>query len=113
MPTIIHQSHRLDKSDLVFDHSHYPAFMGILDMATYESFFPGWDWPSLTLKVAQQMSVERIFAWGCPEFDLQIRITMTPPKPSDFHPVESLSGFLVTSGNLCFASYDSIAGCAQ
>ena len=113
MPTVIHKSHRLDTSDLVFEHAPDPAFMAVLDMAAYESFLPGWDWPGLTLKVAQQMSQERIFAWGCPEFDVQVRITMTAPEDSSFHPVESTSGFLVTSGRLCFTSYDSIAGCAQ
>lgn len=113
MPTVIHKSWRLDKSDLVFEHSADPAFMAVLDMATYESFLPGWDWPSLTLKVASQMSQERIFAWGCPEFTLNVRITMTSPGHSSFHPVESVSGFLVTSGQLCFTSYENIGYCAQ
>ena len=113
MPNIIHKSGRLDKTDLVFEHSPDPAFMAVLDMAAYESFLPGWDWPSLTLKVARQMSQERIFAWGCPELEVQVRITMTSPTHAGFQPAESISGFLVTDGRLGFTSYDNITYCTQ
>lgn len=64
MSIVIHKSYRLNKSDLVFEHSTDPAFMAVLDMATYESFLSGWDWPSLTLKVASQMAQQRNFACG-------------------------------------------------
>jgi hypothetical protein len=109
----VHRILQLWESDLVFRHTTDPAFMAVLDMAHYESFLPDWDWPKLKAKVAQQMTQERIFAWGCPEYDLQIRITGTPPAGPDFHPVESIPGFLNTAGRLCFTSFDSVAMCAQ
>ena len=107
-----HRNHELGKSDMVFSHSPNPAYMAVLDIPTYDAFLPDWDWHSLTARVARQMSQERIFAWGCPEYDLQVRITATAPS-GDFRPVESISGFLTTSGRLCFASYDNLTMCAQ
>jgi len=98
---------------MVFNHATDPAYMAVLDIATYDKDMADWDYHRLTAKIASQMEQERIFAWGCPECDLQIRITANPPSGSNFHPVESVSGFLATSGQLCFTSYDNLTMCAQ
>jgi hypothetical protein len=98
---------------MVFSHAADPAYMAVLDIATYDKDMADWDYERLTTKIASQMEQERIFAWGCPEGDLQIRITANLPSGSSFHPIESVSGFLATSGQLCFTSYDNLTMCAQ
>ena len=98
---------------MLFEHTSDPAYMAIVDVATYDKDMADWDYSRLTAKIACQMEQERIFAWGCPEYPLQVHITTHTPNASDFHPTESVVGFLTTSGGLCFTSYDNLTMCAQ
>src|SRR5262249_36245283 len=73
-----------------------------------------WDYPSLTTKIANDMSAGRIVAWGCPEGPLRVRLTTNPlsaavAKAAHAHCVATL----VTTGSLCLVGYTSLTMCAQ
>ena len=118
-------------TQLTFKHStEHAGFMAVIDLGTYkvdvskerEKFFQ-----ELTNQVRlgvskapdtffqefiKQVRLERAFAWGCPEQDFAVKVTVKPPaEPSAA--VQSAVGYLTTSGRVCLTSYDHLAFCAE
>jgi len=103
-----------EDADVVHSIGNDPAFLTVLDVELYSTDLPDWDYGTLTAKVVTAMTDGAAVAWGTPEGDLSIRLTMRPLDETTKQRVDArTAGRIVTSGALCLASYTSVTMCAQ
>jgi len=99
-------------TELTFKHStEHAGFMAVADLENYKldvSKAPD----TFLQEFTKQVGLERAFAWGCPEQDFAVMVTVKPPaQPSTA--VQSAVGYLTTEGRVCLTSMDHLGLCAQ
>ena len=80
----------------------------IVDVSSYEAYTAGLH--RLTGSIIRQMNQERLFAWGCPEGRWLVRFSQRPlpDQPTGFR---EFTGFIRTTGDLCFGNSDGLGMC--
>ena len=96
----------------VYEFSNDPAFVGIVDVCSYQADFPNWDWDTLCKKVVSQMREGRILAWGTPEDSFRF-VLQTGSLDYHLEPKKSYSQLFRSTGKVVLANYDTITMCAQ
>jgi len=99
-------------NELSFRHStEHAAFMAVIDLENYKldvSKNP----EKFIQEFAQQVREERAFAWGCPEQDFAVKLTIKPLAEASTA-VPSAVGYLTTAGRVCLTSFDHLSFSAQ
>jgi hypothetical protein len=89
----------LDHRDITHRIGNDPAYLAIIDTARYSADMPDWDYDTLTEKVTAAMNRGKLVAWGTPEDDLLVRLTMTPLNDVSVRSVNaSIRVRLITAG---------------
>jgi len=83
------------------------AFMGLVDYRTYSVSLPceSFDYCAFVESVAAQMELGRVVAWGTPEIEFTVEILREAPLATGVD--RSFTQSIVSSGDLCLASFDS------
>jgi hypothetical protein len=79
MPARPAPAKRLAAKDIVHEVGDDPAYLAVVDLATYAKDLPDWDYCSLTAKIAKDMSAGKVVAWGCPDGPVRVRLTTRKP----------------------------------
>lgn len=102
------------EKDLTHEVGDDAAYLAIIDLGSYEKDLPDWDYRKLTKKLAADVSAGRVFAWGCCEGPVQVRLSRSAPSKTLVKERHAfLTSTLVVTGPLCLVGYTSITMCAQ
>jgi hypothetical protein len=102
------------EQDLTHEVGDDAAYLAIIDLGSYAKDLPDWDYTTLTKKLAADMSAGRVFAWGCCDGPVQVRLSRSAPSKALVKERHAfLTSTLVVTGPLCLVGYTSLTMCAQ
>jgi hypothetical protein len=110
-------SHDMAKEqEIVFDYFPAVAYLAVVDLGSYRFFAaPGLDYFGMLAHVGVEAAHRRCVAWGCPETQLRIRLTLTQDHKALKAVTDYAAGFqgwVRTQGRLCFTGHDDLYYCA-
>jgi hypothetical protein len=112
-----HITHNMEEErEVVFSHSPDPAYLAVVDAASYQFFAaPDLDYDGMLAHLGKHMAMRTCVAWGCPEKKLTIRFAFTRDHTVLESVTQYASGFqrwVRSAGRLYFSSHADLYHCA-